>query len=629
VILAWRGSHLHKWVQSGSLLLVTIASALALSDVAAEGHGHGQSVHGKLGILTLTLFLVQGALGWAAKYLKTKVAAEKTRREQMQVAASPMNAQATSTENVVEYDLARPYALASLAHRSLAGLLLLFLAPLTALFGLLTATGLIVGGETMVSDNKNLAAHVGFGGAIVAGAVAMLVISWQNAGGLNTGDSNQPNIIRRTEKQADAPLLPLRHSSSLLVVEYLIWFVSSIVVILSQHDWRTPMEYDGMDIQHVMMGIFALVSSLCGLTLTMLTRAKLCREASSVLSHHPPGSLLAFKTTQQSHLLTARLPAVALYVGLAAAMLGHAHGEPFSDNLHYMFALYCILYGLSKLIGVSPWVHLVAPTKSATTEIAGERQHIGRSNSITGIEGVLSRHTSPLDTSRHLSRRNSLNNNTPTDTAPTSSAASDGPDTLNSAWQGVWINPEAPMQHTRGDSTEFTMKREGIPSALSTAATSSSTPPSTPPSPAVAFDVEVGSAVLSEEEFQIDWSATDGVESAGRYMLLSTYLLLTAGITFSGSSKYGLIAASKKLSPGLYIVTLAIVSLIVLTWINALIEGALDARSLRSKPSSSHASSSGKHLGSRTSKSKKGGYQHVAALEALELDGISEMQEKI
>jgi hypothetical protein len=54
--------------------------------------------------------------------------------------------------------------------------------------------------------------------------------------------------------------------------------------------------------------------------------------------------------------------------------------------------------------------------------------------------------------------------------------------------------------------------------------------------------------MLTEEEFKMDWSATDGVESAGSYMLPS---------------------------PALYIVTLAIVSLIVLTWLSALIESAL------------------------------------------------------
>lgn len=324
--------------------------------------------------------------------------------------------------------------------------------------------------------------------------------------------------------------------------------------------------------QHVLLGLVAFVSSTCGLVLLSLTRSELRREAAAILARHPLGSVRAFQTTQTTHVLASRLPAATLYVGLAAAMLSRVHGEPFSDHLHFAFAVYCILYGVSKLVGVSPWVH-IAPSPSPASSVPAGAATIP--SSIRSVGGVAWRGISTLGAEQDPSRRHSH---------PTGSeliASSD-----HQQHQSAAAGTASWSEKTQQQAVELAPK----------AATMAESPSNRPAPVAHADEPPAGhwqdeaddfvvadSSAPAAAAFVVDWSATDGVESAGRLGLLSTYLLLTGGITFS-ASKSALVAASQNLSPGAYVVTLGLVGLVVLTWLTALIEGALQARARRSPP---------------------------------------------
>jgi len=574
VILALRGSHWHKWVQSGGLVVLLIAASIALGDVASEGHGHGASLHGRLGIATLVLLLLLGVAGWITKAVKTyraqHMSAEDAATAQPHVHANDKGiltadehaiASASNADDRALLRLATvAYRVSSLFHRRLAGLLLSVLLPFTYVMGLLTATGLLAPNGDSVD---NLAAHVGFGAALVLGGLTLIMIAAQHQPRgkatvplPSTGHHATDTALALTATRASTwtppvGLLPLPAAFSPLLLEYAIWLFFSVIIIVSQHDWGKPLDPFSGDAQHVAMGAMGTVSCLCGIPAVLLTRHRIRRELVEHLADPQAAAQLRhdlhFDTLQTGPLLLARLPLLLLYSSLGFAMLNHSGAGVFGDTLHYAFGIYCFLLGLAKITGIGVRVYLRPDENAAEIEPTGSRRHSGSRSTRDKLVNTMERikRAGIAATGRHPSYER------------LQSAAAQGaqqPYPLRGVEQ-----PASAMPFSSSDDDKDSSALRGGPRLPRT------------PSP-------VQQEQAAPVPLRVDWSVESGVEGGGRTRLLSCFLLVLSGVTFSGSCKFALIAASQVFSPALYLLVLAAVTLALITWWTLLCEFAMDAK---------------------------------------------------
>jgi hypothetical protein len=234
-MLAIRGSHAHKWLQTGCLAAALIGASLAIADVSSEGHPHGESFHGRLGIASILVLCLQGTIGWMTK--GAKMAALASAGDNPRTVVPAPSPSALSFLSTVSSSLSSWYPALAVCHRVLACVGLLALFPLTLVMGILTATGLTG------KSPDNLAAHVGFGAGLVAGGLCILAISMEEKVETGTGELERSGLVHRLR------VLPLPRSMSHTTLEYCVWLFFGCIILLTQHDFDKPLLRGTVDMQ--------------------------------------------------------------------------------------------------------------------------------------------------------------------------------------------------------------------------------------------------------------------------------------------------------------------------------------------------------------------------------------------
>jgi hypothetical protein len=249
----------------------------------------GTSWHGFVGLFVFSLFLLQFTVGWAVK-LKNNI-------YRSNVETNPHKS--LGHVKLIQF------------HHLVAAVICLFL-PLTIVLGVVHGTGITPDD----SEIGNTAAHLCFGGALVLGG---LYLFWMNT------------------VQDSARFLPRRVTP--LQTEYIIWFFFGLVIIWSQHDWLKEglLSGPGVDTQHVLIGVLATITSICGLTFVNLNRKN---------------------SAQISNKQMLRLPLAVLYFGLGTAMITHTQANSFASTMHVAFGTQVMLQGLLVLLATNAVVNV-------------------------------------------------------------------------------------------------------------------------------------------------------------------------------------------------------------------------------------------------------------------------------
>jgi hypothetical protein len=222
VALAIKQSKLHKFWQSGLLLLFV----LALIPIAATSSSHDEnnekSISGPFHIALASIFLVafgfQGGIGWILKYLNSLYQNQQERQ-----------AKQAKTIHRRCFESIRTHKALKLTHRIVAGGMILLL-PLILLFGLAHAT------NVAEEDADNYLAHMAFGFPLLFCGMLLQI----------------PFFTQNIHKR--------------LWIEYSIWIVFGVIIALSQHDWigKGFSDLNG-DMQHVLIGVLVFLCSACGM----------------------------------------------------------------------------------------------------------------------------------------------------------------------------------------------------------------------------------------------------------------------------------------------------------------------------------------------------------------------------
>lgn len=295
IIFAIQRRPIHKYWQTAVIAGVWLAAIPALKDVGADGGTHGESAHATLGLLTLSLFTLQLLVGWFTKLCNMFQLAGYEHTVSGEAEHAPVNAcvnDQSTTHHPFFYSLrsrlswfaAHPRLsqrirwLSALSHRLLAYVLCL-LVSFTLIFGFVHVQN--------VNDEEsgNYTAHLSFGIPIVLGGMTLPLCGTPN---------------------------------KRLTVEYSVWLLFGTVIVASQHDWMS----DGLsnmqgDLQHVMIGGLATISSFIGLLfLTLKQRYGLALQP-----------------------LLLAVPAAMLYLMLGSMMFFHSQSTEYGIFIHRAYAL--------------------------------------------------------------------------------------------------------------------------------------------------------------------------------------------------------------------------------------------------------------------------------------------------
>jgi len=665
VILALRGSHKHKWVQSVGVGLVIVAVILAIIDISIQigkadtgeiaaadedeevhahhvnigglkmslslslpfiefhgGHHHGPgdehthagSLHAKLGFTTFSLFIVQGLMGWAMKVMKmTHARAQRDGPLAMAMASGklsphdPVHQQSTGAiadleaqertvrdgqqggdargnENASIPD-SRSFHLLRFLHGLFAVLGMLILAPLTMAVGIITAAGLL----TNPNDADNLAAHVGFGAGLAVGGLASTSVS--------------------------VGALPFPRYLSLPLFEYMTWAAFGVIIILSQHDWPEPLASTGMDVQHVVIGVYALVASTCGMVLLGIARYNIKKQVDeyrwkrqveqgaathqldedehedeavrkpllftpmdkthSAYPSHDSSRKLCMRLVPPSRapstwVLLSRIPSFVLYVSLGAALWGHQNGVEYNGTLHAAFGIYCVLIAITKLICLPNQVVL---EKAANGEEEEEKETMNGEEEEEDIKREMQMQR--IDQQNAMAMKEKAVNETIPTATPVAVPSATPMKEATSTPQADLHKVEEKDDH----GLSGTPPAPGVPSSSSSSSSSPATLRSTtPPGPVKHRDAPSSPPPLSLRGYEIAWNDPSGIESVGRYQLLTFFLLVLTGTTFSGSSKWGQAAAAGHMEVIPYLCILAGIATAIFTWWLSLIQGIVAAK---------------------------------------------------